>query len=253
LSQTGTLPLSRGAAATRGGPRHALNDDKYRILDAGHPGVTALRRGALYLVCDGVSTVPKGRYAAELVCARIDDFFDRFRSPDVEALAQLITETDWELREAGVGMAACTVSLLWLASGTASVLHVGDSQVYRVRHGETLRITQAHKGGRALGAYVGMGPRVADVMQIWQEPLFAGDLFLLVTDGVTEVVPPDELMEAWWTHGGSAARAAQGIIAEVEKRGGQDDATALVVDVLALEEDVADESSSTGRTDFSER
>lgn|GEM_PF-698284 len=237
-----TLPLTRGSAATRTGLYHPRNEDQFRILDLSHPLVRRLRRGSLYVVSDGVSTTPRGRYAAELTCARVEGFFDRFGQPRLQSLVQLVSEIDWELRETGVGQAACTVSLLWLAHGIASVVHVGDSQVYRVRHGKVSRLTRSHRGGRALGAYVGMGPAVADVIQIWQEPMFVGDLFLLVTDGVTAVVPPDELLDAWWTHGGSAERAAQRIIGEVERRGGADDATALVVDVLALEEDPEDEA-----------
>jgi protein phosphatase len=148
-------------------------------------------------------------------------------------------------------VAACTLSLLWLAYGHAHVVHVGDSQVYRVRHGDVVRITQNHRGGRALGAYVGMGPRVADVLQVWSEPLFVGDLYLMVTDGVTEVLGVDDLLDTWWAFGGSPRRAANAIIGEVERRAGTDDATALVVDVLAIEADTDDESTFNGRTDFS--
>lgn len=78
-----------------------------------------------------------------------------------------------------------------------------------------------------------------------------GDLFLLVTDGVTEVVAVDDLLDTWWAFGGSPQRAAGAIIGEVEERGGKDDATALVVDVLALEADPDEESTFHGRTDFS--
>ncbi|MES2644476.1 MAG: PP2C family protein-serine/threonine phosphatase [Myxococcota bacterium] len=251
MSHVPTLPLSVGAASTRMGRNHAENEDRYRILDASHLGVAALRRGSLYAVCDGVSTVPRGRYAADVTCARIDGFFDRFQAPRVESLVQLVSETDWELRAHGRGQSACTLSMLWLAWGTATVLHVGDSQVYRVRHGAAERITKTHRGGRALGAYVGMGPNIADVLQVWQEPLFVGDLFLLVTDGVTEVVAVDELLDTWWAFGGSPQRAAGAIIGEVDQRGGRDDATALVVDVLALEADPDDESTFSGRTEFS--
>ncbi len=250
MTHTPTLPLSVGAAATRTGLNHAENEDRHRILDASHLGVAALQKGSIYAVCDGVSTVPLGRYAAEVTCARIDGFFEHIDAPRVETLVQMVSETDWELRAHGRGQAACTLSMLWLAYGTATVLHVGDSQVYRVRHGAAERITKTHRGGRALGAYVGMGPNVADVLQVWQEPLFVGDLFLLVTDGVTEVVAVDELLDTWWAFGGSPQRAAGAIIAEVNERGGKDDATALVVDLLALESDPDDESTFDGRTEF---
>lgn len=250
MIHTPTLPYAAGAAATRTGPHHAENEDQYRILDVNHLAVSAFRKGTIFAVADGVSTSRRGRYAAELMCSRIDTFFDRFQAPRVESLTQLVNEVDWELRGLGPGQAACTVSMLWLAYGVATVVHVGDSQLYRVRHGDCVRLTEQHRGGRALGAYVGMGPEIAGVMQIWQEPLFVGDLFLLVTDGVTEVITPDEITDMWWTGGGSPQRAAHAIIAEVNQRGGQDDATAIVVDVLAVEADPAAETTFSGRTDF---
>ena len=251
MSFTPTLPYSLGAAATRAGPRHKENEDQYRILDLSHPGVAAQGRGALYAVCDGVSSAKRGREAAIVTSTRLENFFDRYYPPEYESLQQIVSEVDWELREEGRGIAACTLSLLWLAYGVATVVHVGDSQVYRVRHGETVRITRSHRGGRALGAYVGMGPRVADVMQIWQEPFYVGDLFLLVTDGVTDVLHPDDLLDSWWSTGGSPQRAANEIIQAVNAAEGQDDATALVVDVLAMENDASDETTYSGRTDFS--
>lgn len=229
----GTLPLTSAAAATRRSPRHRRNEDRFRILDCEHPYIVATRRGSLFVICDGVSTVPRGREAAELTVSRMDTFFQR--EPHVDSLRELVIEIDWELRAGGKGLSACTLSMLWLANGKANVVHVGDSEVYRVRHGETLRITQEHRGGRALGAYMGMGPEIGKVLQVWQDDLFAGDLFLLVTDGVTEVVPVEELRETWWAIGASPQRAAQAIINEVEQRRGTDDATALVVDVLDVE------------------
>ncbi len=250
MTHAPTLPCATGSAASRTGPRHAENEDQYRILDANHLAVAAVRKGALFAVCDGVSTSRRGKYAAELMCSRIDTFFDRFAAPRVESLTQLVNEVDWELRGMGTGQAACTVSMLWLAYGRATVVHVGDSQLYRIRHGECTRITETHRGGRGLGAYVGMGAEIAEVMQVWQEPLFVGDLYLIVSDGVTEVIKPDELLDAWWSEGGSTQRAAHSIIAEVNRRGGQDDATALVVDVLAVETDPSDETTFSGRTVF---
>lgn len=245
-----TLPFSSAAAHSRIGIHHRENEDQHRILDGSHPAVAAAFRGCLYAVADGVSSVPRGREAALLMCSRLDSFFDKDFTPEVSSLQQIISEADWELRAEGKGLSACTCSLLWLAHGRATVLHVGDSQVYRVRHGEVTRITRSHRGGKALGAYVGMGPRISEVLQLWQEPLLVGDLFLLVTDGVTAVLDPDELLDSWWAMGGSPQRAANAIIQAVNAAEGEDDATALVVDVLALEEDSGDETTFSGKTDF---
>jgi hypothetical protein len=63
-------------------------------------------------------------------------------------------------------------------------------------------------------------------------------------------VPADGLLDTWWAFGGSPHRAASAIIAGVDERNGKDDATALVVDVLALEADPDEETTFSGRTEF---
>lgn len=240
-----TLPLTAVGVATRRGPRHPANEDHYRILDADHPLVERMERGVVYAVFDGVSSSPRGREAAEIGADRLGGFFDDVTEPRIESLLQLVGEIDWELREVRKGDAACTLALLWLASGTATVVNVGDSQVYRVRDGVVESLTRA-KGAGGLAQFVGMGPRVAEITHVWQSPLHAGDLFLLVTDGVTEVVGPDEIVDQYWAAGGSCAAAAEAVIREVERRSGQDDATVLIVDVLSVECDPEDDVDTVG-------
>jgi serine/threonine protein phosphatase PrpC len=188
------------------------------------------------VVCDGVSTVPRGRWAAEVTCTEIDAFFDPAHPGSVETLVELLVGVDARFGALGPAQAACTLSLLWLANGVAHVVHVGDSEVFQVRHGEVTRIA-TRSGGGGLGAYLGMGAGLREAIQVWSAPLHAGDLFLLVTDGVTEVLAISELLDTWWAFGGDPLRVASAVIAEVDRRRGRDDATALVVDVLAIETD----------------
>lgn len=229
-----TLPASRAAARSRTGPSHVACEDRFRILDGTHPAVERAGRGCLYVVCDGVSTVPRGRWAAEVTCTEIDGFFDPARPATVQTLVDLLVEVDARFAALGPAQAACTLSLLWIAHGEAHVVHVGDSEVFHVRHGEVTRIATSSRGG-GLGAYLGMGAGLRDAIQVWSAPLHAGDLFLLVTDGVTEVLAVSELLDTWWAFGGDPLRVASAVIAEVDRRRGRDDATALVVDVLAME------------------
>ena len=83
MSHKPTLPFATGGAATRTGKRHVVNEDQYRILDVNHLAVSFFRKGTIYAVADGVSTVPRGREAAELICSRVDTFFDRVQAPRV--------------------------------------------------------------------------------------------------------------------------------------------------------------------------
>lgn len=230
-----TLPLARAAAATLRGRTHAQNEDGYRILDAQHPAVRVAGRGNLYVVADGVSTAPRGREAADIACARFEGFYDPHATGAVQTLLGLCSEIDWELRERGAGDAACTLSVLWLHDALATVVHLGDSAVFRARHGVMRRVTRSGKGRRSLQGFLGMGPGLEEAIQIWQEPLFEGDLYVLATDGVTAAISGAQMLDAWWAGDGSPRRAAGLILEEVGRNGGDDDATVLVVDVLGLE------------------
>jgi len=198
--------------------------------------VVQLRRGTLFAVCDGVSTVPDGGWAARLTCERLVSFFDTDVPPTPEGLLQLVNEIDWELRGRGEGRAACTLSALWLADRGAHMINVGDSQVFRVRHDVIEPLTSGGNGPR-LGAYMGMGPSLNEAAELWRGPLFAGDLFFLATDGVTGLVGAAELLECWWECGGQPQACADAAVDLVGQRKGSDDATLVVVDVLSLESD----------------
>ena len=232
------LPLTNAVVATKQGREHTENQDCYRILDGRSERLASTNRGSLFAVTDGVSSVVRGRWAARLTAERLEDFFDDDGPASMEALFQLLQEIDWELRGTE-DHAACTLALLWLEGEKAHVVTIGDSQVFRVRHGEIAQLSPEQQGGAGLRVYMGMGAALSSGAHEWHDELFVGDIFVLTTDGVTAVLEPDELMERFWLAGTSVRGAAEAIVDEVDRRGGPDDATVLLVDVLALEADGA--------------
>ncbi len=230
-----SLPLLAVGSASLMGRSHRANEDALCALDSSVPQVAALRRGALFAVADGVSTVPDGGWAAQITCERLQGFFDPDVAPSQRGLLQLVNEIDWELRGRGPGRAACTLSALWLADRTAHLVHVGDSDVFRVRHGEIEQLTEHHSSGRRLGAYMGMGPLLNKIVQVWRRPLYVGDIFILATDGATGEVTQDEMIGDLWTHRGDLQASAEAILARVDLKRGRDDATVVIVDVLKQE------------------
>lgn len=215
---------SRGAAATRVGAANPTNQDAWVIaVDPDAPP----RRGALYAVADGVRTVEAGRWAAELTCERVGQLFRGGRGERLEDLLEVLDEIDWELRGRGEGKAACTLAMVWIVGGVARVVAVGDSPVFRIRKGHVVRLTEARRG-RGLKAWMGMGARLSDGLRIIEQPCESGDAYLVVTDGVDGVLRAAELGEWWKLTGQDPARTAQGLVGEVGRRKGTDDATVVV-------------------------
>lgn len=129
--------------------------------------------------------------------------------------------------------------------------HVGDSRCYRLRKGTLKQLTDDHslvasqvKSGyltadearessqkniitRALGTSEHVKPDVVVV------PLEDRDLFLLCSDGLTDMVPDDDL-EKMLAVGRSLEERAQALVAVANDRGGRDNITAVLVEYRAV-------------------
>jgi serine/threonine protein phosphatase PrpC len=126
-----------------------------------------------------------------------------------------------------------TLTALCFFDGAVRLGHVGDTRVYRHRGGVWEQLTTDHavrEPSNMLLRCIGGGHATTEVDQAeWKtEP---GDRFVLVTDGVWAVVPDDVLRRLG---AGPAPQAvAEALVAAALAAGGPDNATAVVVDVVA--------------------
>jgi len=122
--------------------------------------------------------------------------------------------------------------------------HVGDSRLYRVHDDRVDRLTTDHTLAERMGA-VGVHPakeyrsgplrnalyaylgRAGVSVERGALPVRVGDIFLLVTDGVTRRTPERALLAAASPWPG-AERCASALLHGVEERGASDNATAVV-------------------------
>jgi len=220
----------RSAAGSRRSPDHETNEDAWHRWEAADNGQETAREG-LYVVCDGVSSAGKGHFAARFSTKRLRQLCTP-GAVDFGKLGEVVSEIDWELRGMAA-QAACTVSLLAIQGSRGHVLTVGDSPVFRIRRGaiEQLGGRTNPADGRRLGAYLGMGPEISEVIQTWSGPLIPGDVILLTTDGVGTVLPEAELLDSW-VRTSHPKTCMEDLMARVVHAGGRDDATAVVVEVL---------------------
>lgn len=232
-----SLPYTRSAAGTRKGTTHAINEDALRVLDATHPLVKKVRRGVLYAVADGVSSTNQGQYAAQSTSSWLERFFAEDHEADPRALRDLLLDIDGELSSGGRGKAACTLSAIWLCGGEAHVLHVGNSEILRLRDGELSSMTPVvEKNSRAmLRNFVGMG-NLDKVLHTSEEPFEVGDTYFLFTDGVREALPSNGAIGSFWVRAGQdPERFTAAVLEAAEARSVEDDATVIAVQVIGLE------------------
>jgi serine/threonine protein phosphatase PrpC len=153
--------------------------------------------------------------------------------------------SDQELQGMGTTVTAGTLA----SGGTLLVGHVGDSRAYLVRDGELTQITNDHSLVEEMVREGELTPEQAEVhpqrsiitralgidpqveVDVYPLELRAGDRVLLCSDGLTTMLRADEIAEIL---GGEhdAERAAQRLVDAANAAGGEDNVTALVVDVV---------------------
>lgn len=235
--------LLRHLAATDVGHKRAVNEDSTL---AEHP---------VFIVADGMG----GHEAGDLASAAVVDAFRPLAgSPDVHpdqvvaavARAQAAVELISAGRARGAGSTLTGVVLVNEASRPAwLVVNVGDSRVYRLNAGEFDRLTHDHSlvqemldagtlapheaasyvGRNVITRAVGAADARADY---WLHPVTAGERLLVCSDGLSGEIS-DEGLQAALTMGGSVATTAAELMMESLQRGGRDNISLIVIDVLS--------------------
>jgi serine/threonine protein phosphatase PrpC len=200
-------------------------------------------KGVIAALADGIGGHRGGREASEYTVRGL--LADYYATPDtwavpraIEAVADALNR--WILAEAGrnaelAGMAT-TLSALVLRGRHYHAAHIGDSRIYRLQEGGLLRLTTDHvwehpELNNVLSRAVGLDSRL--LLDFGEGELTAGDRFLLVSDGVWGVLPDRLMAEILLDHPEPQAAAAA-LTSLALAQGGQDNASAVVVDVVDL-------------------
>lgn len=244
------LKLSIGQFSDRG--RKETNQDFHGALIPEQPFLGS--KGIAVALADGISTSSVSRVASECaVKSFLEDYYCTSDSWSVKTAAQrVISATNsWlfaQTRRSPSTYAdkgyVCTFNALIIKSATAHLFHIGDARIYRLSGRGLEQLTEDHRIavsqqrsylGRALGA----NPQVEiDYVALKVE---AGDVFLLMTDGVYEFTDPRFITEAVTGGAGNLDNAAAAIVAEALKRGSQDNLTVQIVRIDAVPDGEASE------------
>ena len=204
---------------------------------------------AVFAVADGMGGHLAGEVASRMAIEAVQRMARENERPGIAALREavacahetILAHAQDHIECAGMGT---TLSVLWLGENYAYIAHVGDSRIYRLREGSLTQITQDHslveelvRAGlitreqarthprrniitRALGTHGAHEPAllVPDVQD--------GDVVLLCTDGLTGMVPDDEIERTLRDCGIEAA--ADRLLALALDAGGRDNVTLIL-------------------------
>ena len=160
---------------------------------------------------------------------------------EVNAVVYAVAASDSKLR--GMGTTLCA---LHMQSDRAIYGHVGDSRIYRLRDRKLERLTQDHSLAHEL---LGLGQLKEDDLELFahkniitksigndpvieptvgSSPLLKGDLYLLCTDGITDMLGLQE-MEKILNRTSSIEEKGQDLVSAAMLKGGHDNATVVLV------------------------
>jgi serine/threonine protein phosphatase PrpC len=192
----------------------------------------------LAVVADGIGGARLGCAAAAKACSvYLANFRNRPRAWTVaKTLEEITHHLNRQLHQEGLARfekpeLATTVAVAALAGDQLRVLNLGDSRIYRLRDRELHRLTtdhrdpqQSHVLTQALGLSGIITPHAAEF------ELLAGDVLLLCSDGLSDVLDDETLKTLLAQRAG--ARSCVAAAREKATPETLDDITAVVLEVL---------------------
>ena len=235
------------AGASHAGLQRGENQDRFHL---------DLARG-LFIVIDGVGGHAAGSRAADVALSTLRCRLERETGPVDDRIREAITMANNEIhrvaasRPEWLGM-ACVLTVAVVRDGVATVGHVGDARLYKLRHGQIEKITRDHSpvGEREDAGEIGeleamRHPRRNEVYRdVGSEPHASGDAdfieidtvpferdaaLLLCSDGLSDLVASDAIARVVERHAGDPNAAVRALVSAANQAGGKDNVTAVCV------------------------
>ncbi len=232
--------------ATDVGRRRAHNEDAFLVMP----------EAGLFAVADGLGGHASGEVASRLAVDELALRFpvvggpagDRLRLAFASANQAIHALSQADALRSGMGTTLVAAHLG--EEGTLAVAHVGDSRAYLFRDGRLTRLTEDHsllqdfiRQARPSPAEIdafphknvivrALGMRDAVDVDVSVRELREGDLVLLCCDGLTGMVPDEQLEEILRLERPEIRRANQALLDAADRAGGADNVTSVLVEVV---------------------
>jgi len=248
-----SLPVQVWGATDKGRRREGNEDAVYPESGAEffHPSEEHLAaKGRLLVVADGMGGAQAGGEASRwAIRVAVERYYDAPASgvgANLKSAIEVANNSLYQyLRSTNVQEAGCTMTAVVIHNAALYVANVGDSRTYLLRSGQSTQLTRDHTVTQAkidqglikpesagldperniVTRSLGTRPEVrADLFS--PIPLALGDVVLLCSDGLTDMLSDAEILRL--ATGAAPARAAHRLIAAANERGGFDNISVVL-------------------------
>jgi protein phosphatase len=232
------MRLGETAGKTDAGRKRRRNEDAF-VLEP-----------PLFAVADGMGGAQAGEVASRLAAAALREFHEADDLAAEERVRAIVQEANRRIydrarSDAGATGMGTTLTAALVEREQIAIAHVGDSRAYRIRGGRLEQLTEDHslvadlmRSGRltaeeaethpqrsVITRALGTDPEVdVDTMTVDASP---GDVFLLCSDGLTTMVPEDDILELV-ADSPSLEAAAGTLVKAANREGGEDNVTVVL-------------------------
>src|SRR5688572_28929108 len=236
------------AARTDAGLQRDVNEDRYHVDEA---------RG-LFVVIDLIGGQAAGGKAADVALSMIRERLERETGPIPDRVREAIAIANNEIyrlssaRPEWDGM-ACVLTAVVLKDGSATIGHVGDTRLYKIRQGRIEKITRDHspigvrEDAKALSEFEATRhPRRNEVYRdVGSEPHSSGDAefvdvqaipfepdaaLLLCSDGLSDLVDSTSILRTVRHLAGRPEGVVRALLESAIGAGGKDNVTTVYVE-----------------------
>jgi serine/threonine protein phosphatase PrpC len=211
----------------------------------------------LFAIADGMGGAQAGEVASRLAAAALkesgaDTLGGEQRISDLiqEANRRVYDRSSTDPNTSGMGT---TITVALVENGNVAFGHVGDSRAYLIRAGRMEQVTEDHslvnellKSGKlspeeavshpqrsVITRALGTDPDVdVDTFTITAEP---GDVFLLCSDGLTDMVGEQEILELVERNRRDLDGALRSLVKAANRGGGEDNITVVAFEIAGGE------------------
>jgi len=221
-----------------------LNDEMFRDssrqkeFDAGKRTVIA--------VADGIGGLDRGEAASETALARLKEILEKIpddlNNQELKEVFDVYTQETHKLMAEGMGS---TIAGLFVYRGKIFRFHAGDSRIYLLRDGGLRRLTIDHSlresGGNSdspsniITNALGGGESAFIEFEEAGQPL-NNDIYLLSSDGLHDLVPPDVISDTLILPQTESFEAAEKLLALAKENGGLDNISIVTIKIEGKEE-----------------
>jgi PPM family protein phosphatase len=230
--------------------RVAWKTDTGRSKSVNEDAVLVDEESGLFLLADGMSGPRAGRVASRLAVRKAHAFLKErlAKAPDADMqplLNQALEHAHGEVQRASrkrralSGMGT-TLIVLNIRDDAAYISHVGDSRAYLYRQGTMAQITTDHTledvmfrdlfsfhTARVLSQ--ALGPSKSVVCNDHRVDLLPGDIILLCSDGLTDMLSDGAIEDLIGGHKDSIERTSEVLVEAANRMGGKDNISVVMI------------------------